>query len=1061
LFNFNMLLERASNGFHSHSRPDIPSVRPHLFYGHHFTSTMKSLSMMRVFLHIFLIPILLLSAGKAVSQHSISSDVGTNICKGTVVTMTSDLSNGNWEISRDNGASWNFIGYADGSNFSYSNIANNDRIRQLADVMDFSDPFNPSFSTSTSNELIFTVTGEKAGINTISSPDRGSISLNGNDQGFLLTPGFAVNTGAFTFETWFRLNDAPKYIGSGGMYVLLGAGDNFKAVSIIIADPTTIKYDSWGYASTDFTVPKMELNTWYHLVMVRDASRNLTVFLNGTRSSTGLFTNTSDMTNNTGAIRYIGYNPDGNRFNGLISNLRMVVGTALYDPTQSSIAVPNAPLSSVTNTKLLLLANSSGTKATDASGIQTLSASSASPDWFANSPFRETVTANRTLSNSVSGGSWSSSNTGVATVNASTGEVTPVANGNVNITYAISSGSCTSADVTLLSVSMPCTTNTWSGGSGNWNVAGNWSCGSVPDGSTDISIASGTPTMNVDFTLPSGKSLTISGSGALTIAAGKALTIAGTADFGGKSVTLKSDATGTARLGAVTGTLSNATNVTVERYLPLGRKWRFLTAPLKGSSNNSIFYNWQNNDAVTGSTGVEIWGTGGDVNPSSGNTGMAIGGGASMRSYGGSGWANVTNTNSTLLFDNTTNYGYALFAAGPYNNGSSVISPSTAAQNTILSATGTLITGDHTKSFNATSPGQYFLVGNPYASPVDPRSFTATGTVNRTNLYSKLWMWDAKPGTGNGLGHYVSFDLSINEYSPLGYGYPDHNVMIQSGQAFFVQATNSGAATLVFRETSKNGSGTNGMMGNTTEKPKARLRLTLQQSATGDSTDNLDGAVAVFHEDGRDGIDPFDGSKMMNGTENIFLRREDRSLTFEHRPIVTSTDTLYLRMSNLKTGVGYRLQAEAAEFPDTDGVTAELIDRFTGRPVPLSLTGKTGHPFTVTADSLSTGDRFLVVFRRAAAPVVVTPDRDANGAGLKLYPNPARDNLQVSVNVSMTGSYKVQVVSSSGEQVWMCTDIASGTKRLEINTSGLVSGVYHLVLTDAQGGRTVRKFVKE
>jgi hypothetical protein len=43
----------------------------------------------------------------------------------------------------------------------------------------------------------------------------------------------------------------------------------------------------------------------------------------------------------------------------------------------------------------------------------------------------------------------------------------------------------------------------------------------------------------------------------------------------------------------------------------------------------------------------------------------------------------------------------------------------------------------------------------------------------------------------------------------------------------------------------------------------------------------------------------------------------------------------------------------------------------------------------------------------------------------------------------------------------MRTGIASGTKRMEINTSGMVSGVYHLVLTDAQGGRTVRKFVKE
>jgi hypothetical protein len=606
----------------------------------------------------------------------------------------------------------------------------------------------------------------------------------------------------------------------------------------------------------------------------------------------------------------------------------------------------------------------------------------------------------------------------------------------------------------------PITSVDWGGSSGgSWNQASNWIPGIIPGSTLDVSIASGYPLMDVDFSLPAGKTLTLSGTGSLTVAPDKSLTVAGTADFGGKSVTFKSDATGTARLGAVTGTLSNATNVTVERYLPLGRKWRMLTAPLKGSTNTSIFYNWQNNDVVSAGKGVEIWGTGGDANPSNSNSGMAIGGGASMRSYGSSGWSNVTNTNSTLLFDNTTNYGYALFATGPYNNGAGVGSPSTAAQNTTLSATGTLITGDHTKSFTATTANQYFLVGNPYASPVNPRSFAS----NRTNLNDKLWMWDAKPGvgTGNGLGRYVSFDLSINEYIPLGNGYPDHNVMIQSGQAFFVQATSSGVPTeLVFRESSKNANGASGMMGNTTATPKARMRLTLQQPITGDSTENLDGAVAVFHAEGKPGLDPLDGSKLMNSSENIFFRREERSLTFEHRPMVTSTDTLQLRMSNLQAR-SYRLQAEGADFPDTDGVSAELIDRFTGRSVPVSLKGKTDHAFTVTSDSLSTGDRFLVVFRRAAAPVVVTPDRDANSTGLKLYPNPVRENLQVSVNVSMTGPYTVQVVSGSGEPVWMRTGIASGTKRVEINTSGMVSGVYHLVLTDAQGVRTVKKFVKE
>jgi hypothetical protein len=67
---------------------------------------------------------------------------------------------------------------------------------------------------------------------------------------------------------------------------------------------------------------------------------------------------------------------------------------------------------------------------------------------------------------------------------------------------------------------------------------------------------------------------------------------------------------------------------------------------------------------------------------------------------------------------------------------------------------------------------------------VDPRSFAS----NRTNLNDKLWMWDAKPGNGvgRGLGSYVSFDLNSNIYSVTGNGFAD-NVMIQSGQAFFVQ----------------------------------------------------------------------------------------------------------------------------------------------------------------------------------------------------------------------------------------------------------------------------------
>jgi len=52
-------------------------------------------------------------------------------------------------------------------------------------------------------------------------------------------------------------------------------------------------------------------------------------------------------------------------------------------------------------------------------------------------------------------------------------------------------------------------------------------------------------------------------------------------------------------------------------------------------------------------------------------------------------------------------------------------------------------------------------------------------------------------------------------------------------------------------------------------------------------------------------------------------------------------------------GIGvtsFKLQAEGSDFPDTDALSAEQIDRFTGRSVPVSLKGKTDHAFTVTAD---------------------------------------------------------------------------------------------------------------
>jgi len=134
----------------------------------------------------------------------------------------------------------------------------------------------------------------------------------------------------------------------------------------------------------------MQPNTWYHLAVARDASFNETVWLNGVRATSGynrwnnsiaygpIFT---DNRNYNGASSGINIstacghcNQPGDRdFNGVrITNFRVVIGSTIYDPNQSTITKPSLPLINLTNTKLLLNIGNSSSLTTDSSGNQTI-----------------------------------------------------------------------------------------------------------------------------------------------------------------------------------------------------------------------------------------------------------------------------------------------------------------------------------------------------------------------------------------------------------------------------------------------------------------------------------------------------------------------------------------------------------------------------------------------------------------------------------------------------------------------------------------------------------------
>jgi len=91
---------------------------------------------------------------------------------------------------------------------------------------------------------------------------------------------------------------------------------------------------------------------WYQIVLCRDnATNTFSIFVNGVRA----LTSSATIASNAATPLVVGARTsNSNYFNGYISNARIVKGSAVYDPTQTTLTVPTAPLTNITNTSLLL-----------------------------------------------------------------------------------------------------------------------------------------------------------------------------------------------------------------------------------------------------------------------------------------------------------------------------------------------------------------------------------------------------------------------------------------------------------------------------------------------------------------------------------------------------------------------------------------------------------------------------------------------------------------------------------------------------------------------------------
>lgn len=495
----------------------------------------------------------------------------------------------------------------------------------------------------------------------------------------------------------------------------------------------------------------------------------------------------------------------------------------------------------------------------------------------------------------------------------------------------------------------------------------------------------------------------------------------------GDNLVLLSDAAGTARIEELTAGNAISGEVTVQQYIPGGRRvYRFLTHPFNTAMPLSVL-----------TDDIDITGPGAPANgftqtitgnpsawwldPMFSDTAIAI---------PNLGWMAFTRADTALW---NRYQGIYLMVRGTKGQGlqGQNYTPSAVT----LDMKGDINQGQQIVPVKKGTDMGYNLIGNPYPSAVD--LIPALNTMSHRNG-AAFWVWNANLGTRGG-------------YEPVLYAAGNYHLPAYSSFVVDVTADDN----ITFEESDKVAAGTTPLFKKLLQSDLLELKV---YSDSG--TICWDKLYLRSDAHSSDSLEQGDARKNRNYDLNFSAYAAGgQKLCVDSRPYAQNT----IIPLSFDTKLQKDFEIRVATHTLMPGTHLYLLDQYLNTSTLLQ--PGASYKFSVTSDSLSAGDRFQIgvdysfnqpgttTTLQGEVPLSVK-DISVSSEG-RLYPNPAADEVYLEWPAAAAGG-SVRVISAVGSLV------LSGRyegARTALQIGHLAPGVY-TVLLQREGHKEQLRFVK-